>query len=398
MILSAYACEPGRGSEPGVGWLFLRCAADVVAERGDVQVVAIIHDAKVPLVRAALDARGVGDCVTLVGVPVPKLFTETAVPMLHSAGYLAWWSRARRRAWDEVRRGRTALAWHATFASEILPTPIGGLPTSVYKVWGPVGSAGDPRVFRIPPTAPGGRRQAWMQALRNDVAPMLARFHGRRMDRVLFTVRGPGDRFRGRAVVEEFSNVALAPEALTALASAVGPGSGQGPAILCGGLPLVRKRFELAIAALAEEPLAGAHLSMAGGDGGGVTKYLKSLADELGVADRVTWMGRLDRADWLRQLAGHDVLFHPSAREGPCWVVAEALSAGTPVVCFDQVGAASTVRLAGSPGIILDAGKTTIRDIAEAVAQAASLERRPAPIWTEDRIRAKIAEILGQVL
>jgi hypothetical protein len=115
-----------------------------------------------------------------------------------------------------------------TYASEIQPTPIAVLRDSVYKVWGPVGSAGDPRVFRIPPLGPGSRREAVLQWLRNRIAPHLANLHGRRMDRILLTVPGPGDRINPRARTEVFSNVAIPDDVLAELSGTAQPADAGG--------------------------------------------------------------------------------------------------------------------------------------------------------------------------
>jgi glycosyltransferase involved in cell wall biosynthesis len=66
---------------------------------------------------------------------------------------------------------------------------------------------------------------------------------------------------------------------------------------------------------------------------------LKQLAAELGIAQSVTFWGRLpELADVYGKLAQADVLVHPAAHEAFGNVCLEALAAGRPVICLDAGG------------------------------------------------------------
>src|ERR1019366_8411966 len=66
---------------------------------------------------------------------------------------------------------------------------------------------------------------------------------------------------------------------------------------------------------------------------------LKQLAAELGIAQCVTFWGRLPKlADVYDKLAQADVLVHPAAHEAFGNVCLEALAAGRPVICLDAGG------------------------------------------------------------
>jgi glycosyltransferase involved in cell wall biosynthesis len=71
---------------------------------------------------------------------------------------------------------------------------------------------------------------------------------------------------------------------------------------------------------------------------------LKQLAAELGIAQCVTFWGRLpELADVYDKLAQADVLVHPAAHEAFGNVCLEALAAGRPVICLDAGGPALQV-------------------------------------------------------
>lgn len=66
-------------------------------------------------------------------------------------------------------------------------------------------------------------------------------------------------------------------------------------------------------------------------------KYLQNLAREMEVQDQVTFIAWLHRCDYKKLYKKSDVFLFPS-HEGAGMVVAEALSYGLPVVCFQNEG------------------------------------------------------------
>jgi glycosyltransferase involved in cell wall biosynthesis len=70
---------------------------------------------------------------------------------------------------------------------------------------------------------------------------------------------------------------------------------------------------------------------------------LVSLAQRLGVTDRVWFCGALPRRDALQRLAACHVLVHPSLHDSGGWVCLEGMAAGKPVICLDLGGPAALV-------------------------------------------------------
>ena len=97
--------------------------------------------------------------------------------------------------------------------------------------------------------------------------------------------------------------------------------------------------------------LPSATLDIAGD--GILRKDLVALAQELGIADRVTFLGvRNDIPDLLRQ---HDGYVLSSAWEGFGIAVVEAMASGLPVVVTDSGGPAEIVGRDGAAGIVVPA-------------------------------------------
>lgn len=105
-------------------------------------------------------------------------------------------------------------------------------------------------------------------------------------------------------------------------------GLGDGPVLASVGNLLKAKGQDVAIAALPHLPGVTLLLAGRGPDEG----YLRTLAQSLGVANRVRFLGALPHAALPDVYRAADVLVHASMREGMANVLLEALACGTPVV------------------------------------------------------------------
>ena len=95
---------------------------------------------------------------------------------------------------------------------------------------------------------------------------------------------------------------------------------------------------------------------------------LRALADELGIAGRVHFLGSLDHDLLPLVLSAADAMVLPSSSEGLANVWVEALACGTPIVIADVGGAREVVRGAAAGLIVardpnaIAAGVRTILD------------------------------------
>ena len=104
------------------------------------------------------------------------------------------------------------------------------------------------------------------------------------------------------------------------------------------------KGLHIGLPAIARAVEAGVQLHLTVIGDGPVLGHWKGLAEKLGIADRISWVDGLPRADFIRTLPEYDVLFFPSLHDSGALVVLEALANGLPVVCLD----------AGGPGQLVD--------------------------------------------
>jgi glycosyltransferase involved in cell wall biosynthesis len=95
-------------------------------------------------------------------------------------------------------------------------------------------------------------------------------------------------------------------------------------------------------------------LVMAGPDQAGWQPELAALADELGIADRVSWPGMLEGDMKWGAFHAAEVFALPSHQENFGIVVAEALGCGLPVLISDQVNIWREVEAAGAGRVAPD--------------------------------------------
>jgi glycosyltransferase involved in cell wall biosynthesis len=73
-------------------------------------------------------------------------------------------------------------------------------------------------------------------------------------------------------------------------------------------------------------------------DGDPYARHIESMIADLGLTDRYRLVGWLEREETLRHIAESTVFVIPSRYEGCCYIAAEAMALGVPVVATDVAG------------------------------------------------------------
>jgi glycosyltransferase involved in cell wall biosynthesis len=384
ILLSAYACEPGRGSEPGVGWRFVEQAS-----RG--HEVWVLTRAKN---REAIEAR-------LAQQPLPNThwvyfdlprwmtFWKKGLRGIHLYYYL-WQIGVYFEAKRLHARVHFDVAHHVTFGIHWMPSLLVRL--AIPFVWGPVGGAERaPRAFyptfglrgriyeygrelaqrlarRDPLLRATMHRAAIGLAKANETAAFLRRSGLRRVDLLVESGITP----------TEFARLSAFPVRQTAPVRFVSVGT-----------LFDLKGFHLGIRAFArvqaDLPSSEYWIIGKGRDRG----RLERLATRLGLSDKVRFLGALPRDDALARLADCDVLVHPSLHDSGGWVCLEAMAAGRPVICLRCGGPA--VQVTEETGISVDphTPEQTVRDLADAMLRLTRHPERRARMAAAGRRRVR---------
>jgi glycosyltransferase involved in cell wall biosynthesis len=405
IVLSSFAVHPQMTSEPGVGWRFLIATAKVARKHGAV-VVVVTTRRSVDATANEVSRLGLDDVVRLLGIRLPwePAFFRWLNPKFIRLEHV-WWSLVARRPMRALEAHYSVIyAQHVTFATELLPTPITAYGRNVLRVWGPVGAGGVAEVFKIPPYDWAARMQWFLQLLRDRVVRVSAKMIAGRVDLVLAQNDSVISQLgvSGSKKWRVFPNVVVGSDLAKASCcdndDRVRTGFDVGsPQILGVGHFIPRKRYDVAVRALAHPSLRYARLHLVGDTVKGRPNRLENFAHSLGVADRVVFHGRRTQNEILELMSCADVLFHPSGREGASGVVGEATSVGLPVVCFSGTGAASVLLESGSSGVVLNPARCDERGdaIAAALVEAASLPRMPCALWSIHRLTQLSEELFA---
>ncbi|MDD3798902.1 MAG: glycosyltransferase [Novosphingobium sp.] len=137
------------------------------------------------------------------------------------------------------------------------------------------------------------------------------------------------------------------------------------PLLATVGALIPRKGQAFVIRALPQWPRARLLLVGKGED----EAHLRALAAELGVAERVHFLGSLDHRALPPVLSAADAMVLPSASEGLANAWVEALACGTPLVITDAGGARELVK-SGTAGRIAARDSTAIAEAVQALLAA----------------------------
>jgi glycosyltransferase involved in cell wall biosynthesis len=326
VLLSAYACEPGKGSEPEVGLRTLLAAA----QRHDVWVIT--RENNLPSLRTHLANEPLRDRIHLVGLEVPGRLLR--LKKRHGAFaqlYYDQWQRALAdRAIALDRDVRFDVVHHVTFAAYWKRAGVALLDRPL--VWGPVGGGVRAPIALYRELGAVGILE---ELARNAVRPLVARLPGIR-------------RAQRRAAVVLTQNAETAARISATQAPVILPNA-VSVRVPDEAVPAVRdntvvsvarmtpwKGVRLAVEAFAAMRTPEARMVVIGRGAQFDRIRLASIA--LGVSDRVTFTGRLPRDEVLATVAGARALVHAALHEEAGLAVSEALSYGTPVVCIDRGG------------------------------------------------------------
>lgn len=370
ILISAYACEPERGSEPEVGLRTVLAAA----RHHDVWVLT--RENNIEPLRGVLADYPHRDRVTIVGFDVPgrRLIRKKAWGRVGLYRYYDQWQQEAARV--AARLDRTVdfdVIHHATFATFWARAGIAWLDKPL--VWGPVGGGVE--------TAPSLRRELGVAGLATDGA----RYVSRRLLARLPRARRAPDRAAVTFVQnQETARLARPAGASIILSNATAidvevPPLGQrsGDVVFAGSLTAL-KGPRLAVRALRHVSHTDCRLYIYGE--GRERRRILAAASHWGLADRVVLAGMVSRQEVLTRIAGAGVLLHPALHDEAGLVVAEALSFGTPVVCLDHGGPAEVARrFPSAPSALIRPGgpDATAHRLADAIDRFLD---DPAPIPT----------------
>ncbi|MBW4538715.1 MAG: glycosyltransferase [Myxacorys chilensis ATA2-1-KO14] len=339
VLLSAYSCEPGKGSERGVGWN----VASEVAKHHEVWVLTRPDESREEI-EAELN-RHPNPNLHFVYFTLPfwqdsLRWGQAGAMQLH---YYLWQIQAYFVARTLHSKVRFDVAHHVTFVRYSCPSFLSLLP--IPFIWGPIGggeSAPLPfwvdfswknklyEVARLAWRAVGefdlfthltARRSALAYAVTDDTAKRL--------------------KWLGVTQLEICPAIALIQNEIEHLSQCTPVSSSTKCRFISIGRLLHWKGFHLGLRAFAKANLPEAEYWVVGD--GPELKRLQTLVQELGIEHQVKFWGELSRRNVLQALSQSSILVHPSLHDSGAGVCLEAMAAGRPILCLDLGGPATQV-------------------------------------------------------
>lgn len=388
VLVSAYACEPDKGSEPEVGLQVALAAAK------HHEVWVLTRDNNMDALRGMFSDHPLRDRINFQPLDLPGL--PLRAKRLGTAGLQWYYDRWQRQALevgrDLDRRIGFDLAHHATFATYWARAGLADLGKPL--VLGPVGGAVElPAPFWIWLGLRGVTEEAQRRVMRRLMA---SRRVVRRTIREAAIVLAQNPEMAARIKSLRTGPVVVVPNATGVVALQPGtPAPTRGKNVVYAGRLVPWKAAPLAVEAMAYVAHPDARL-LVFGDGPDRARVSSTLR-ERGLADRVELRGQVARKDLLQAIASAGVLVHPALHEEAGLVVAEALAMNTPVVALRRGGPAELIsRFRESSGETVEIGSPdmTARRMGAAIdrflnAPSPPIEaRRPSPTFEEAMLAA----------
>jgi glycosyltransferase involved in cell wall biosynthesis len=365
ILLSAYACEPGLGSEEGVGW---NTAVEIAKHH---EVWVLTRSFSKPAIETELASN-----------PIPNLHftyfeplgwsedwknTQGAVQLHYYLWQLWAYSVAKslhqQVGFDLVQHVTYVKYWSPSFLS-LLPVPF---------VWGPVGGGeAAPNSF-WKDFSLRGKAYETLRGIAQRIGEYdpFTRLTAQRSALALATTPETAARLRALKTkkLQIFSQLGLSQAEINHFAKCPLPESSSVKFVSIGRL-LHWKGTHLGLQAFAAAKLENAEYWVIGN--GSERQRLEQLSEALGIASKVKFLGVIPRDKLLSTLEQCHVLVHPSLHDSGGLVCAEMMAARRPVICLDLGGPA--VQVTEETGIKVPAHnpEQAVRGLADAMIQLAS--------------------------
>ena len=338
VLLSAYACEPDKGSEPGVGWQW---ALEIARLGHEVWVLTRANN-RANIEKALLNSPPIDNLKFLYyDLPSWSLAQrwKKGERRIHLY-YLLWQWGAYLLAKKVHKVEQFDKVHHITFVTIRQPSFMGNL--GIPFTFGPV-SGGERAPWRL---RTGYSIFNWMWEGLKDfsnllikVDPLMRRTF-KQAERIYVTSHWnlsivPREYRQKTSVLLPIGFNADELQGLTAKRTS-NPETNDNFRILYVGNLLYMKGMHLGIAAFAQllKKIPFARLTLVGS--GPEEQQWKSLAERLGVNDNIEWIPRQDRQKLSEIYSAHDIFLYPTVQDPGGIVMLEALAHGLPVVCLDQ--------------------------------------------------------------
>lgn len=359
ILLSAYSCHPNKGSEPGVGWNWLK----EISKDNEVWVFIYVGQDQKESVAEAVATLSYSDNVHIVPISVPKFFRNR----LYRIRYEIWQGKAYQLAKDLSSAIRLDVIHHVTIAAWWNCGYLWKL--NVPFVFGPISGAQQTPKVAYSFLRLEDRIYEYARSLLFSLVFRMWQRPRRAIKKAKVVLAANPEtetkirEIRKNNYVIQFSEIGINSVVEKNKVSSSAKASIK---LLWSGLLIPIKNFGLLWEALSELP-ANIKWSLRVAGEGKLLSYWKDEVKRYDLTQHISFLGRIDYSKMKEQYQWADIFVFPSLREATGTVVMEAMSYGLPMVALDMHGA--SIVLDNSCGILIPVitKEQMVKDFSDAI-------------------------------
>lgn len=358
VLIIAYACEPNKSSEPGVGWNFVKQISSFM----DVTVLTRANNKN-----SIQSQKNMNVSFLFFDLPIFFQKIKKKIPFGLQLYYHIWQIFAYRKLKKIIKNEKFDVLHHLTFAVTKNIPPMKNF--NIPFILGPMGG-GD--------TIPYGFvKKMGVLAILNELIYKFLHFKSYYLSIKTYHARKKINAFifRTSSSMNNFpfvnkSKIHLISESAFNFDIEYNHSKESCEnflKIICVGRLIKSKGYEYA--------LKGFHFFIKNGGIGSLTiigegeekNALVKYTEENNLSSFINFKGFIPNNDVINELKNSHVLIHPSFREGGSWSIMESMFYGNPVICFDTSGPKDMVTSETGILVDLDNPKKSIIDIGNAL-------------------------------
>lgn len=332
IFVSAYACEPGLGSEIGVGWHW------VLEMSKHFKLWVLTRESNRGTIEPWIAAHPEFAGIHFLYFDLPKWARFWKKGMRGVRTYYNIWQYCTNRIVKRTMRENDIKIFHHLTYGNVL-WKVSSYGSKQFFVWGPVGGLETIPAEYSRHYTRKSRIIEWVRrtAIKTLPANIGFRKRCRRADLILCKTEITRDlipaKYRDKSVL--FTDVAV--DRMTQTANAAQQDNGTIEYITVGRLDAWRG-FDLVIESFARAVANDKrmHLTIVGK--GSDKARLAGLAERLGLKEQVTFTGKVAMDEYYRLIANADVVVNASLKEGAVTVSFDTMAMGKPLICLDTTG------------------------------------------------------------
>lgn len=332
IFVSAYACEPGLGSEIGVGWHW------VLEMSRYFELWVLTRESNRPTIEPWIAEHPEYSGIHFLYFDLPKWarFWKKGLRGVRTY-YNIWQFCTNSIVKRTMQENDIKIFHHLTYGNALWKVSSYG--QKQFFVWGPMGGLETIPAEYSKHYSCKARLIEWVRRLTVGLLPMNIGFKNRCKNADIMLCKTEITRnlipatCHDRAVL--FTDVAVEHHTQTTESTAHKDGCVN--FITVGRLDAWRG-FDLAIESFAQatKKTPGIHLTIVGK--GSDRERLHALTKSLGVAEKVTFTGEVAMNEYYNLLSKADVVINASLKEGAVTVSFDSMAMGKPLICLDTTG------------------------------------------------------------